>query len=190
MIKKIIVYILLGSVSIYAKQLKIDSSHTSVGFKITHLVISTVSGTFSKFDGAAEFNKKAARLGKINLKINSSSISTNEPDRDKHLKGGDFFNVKKYPVITFTSNGGAVKKGQYINLPGKISIRDITKNINLKVKYNGSVKDPWDNIHHSFTAEGEISRKDFGLNWNKSLDQGGVMIGEKVKLLIEAQILE
>ena len=190
MIKNVIMLLFITALSLNAKELPLDAAHSSVEFKITHLVVATVTGSFNKLEGSAVFDQKNSRISNVSLKIDTASIFTNDADRDKHLRSADFFDVKKYPVITFTSEGVKIKKDKIAKMKGNLTIRGVSREVVLNLKYNGSVTDPWENIHHSFSANGEISRKDFGLNWNKTLDKGGVMIGDKVRIAIEAQILE
>jgi len=171
------------------KKLKVDASHTEIGFQIKHLMIANVKGKFNKFDSSIVFNEKTKKVSAITLTIEAASIDTNEADRDKHLRGSDFFETEKFPQITFTSNGATLKKDEVTLVRGKLKIRNISKDINLKITYLGMAKDPWGNVHYVFEAEGKLKRSDFGLNWNKTLDQGGVVISDDVKLVIEAQYM-
>lgn len=175
--------------NVWAGSYKLDESHTQVGFKIKHLVISTVSGRFNKFSGTFEFDPKKGEIEKLNVEIESASIDTNEPDRDKHLKSPDFFDVEKYPKLTFISKKTTTKDSKPTKLDGELTIHGVKKNVTLDVDYKGSTVDPWGNERIAFEASTQVNRKDFGLKWNKSLDKGGVMIADDVKIVIEGEAL-
>lgn len=179
--------IALTNSNVWAGNYKIDESHTQVGFKIKHLVIATVSGRFNKFSGNFEFDPKKGEVKSLNVEIESSSIDTNEPDRDKHLKGPDFFDVEKFPKLTFVSKKTILKENKPIKIEGELTIHGIKKAVTLDVDYKGSTTDPWGNERVAFEASTQVNRKDFGLKWNKNLDKGGVMIADDVKILIEGE---
>lgn len=174
---------------IWAAPYKLDESHTQVGFKIKHLVISTVSGKFNKFSGTFDFDSKSGVIKDLNVEIETASIDTNEPDRDKHLKSTDFFDVEKYNKITFVSNFSVQKKNKPFQLEGALTIHGVKRNVTLDLDYKGETTDPWGNERIAFEASTTINRKDFGLKWNKNLDKGGVMIADEVKILIEGEAL-
>lgn len=175
--------------NVWAASYKLDESHTQVGFKIKHLVISTVSGRFNKFSGTFEFDPKKGEIEKLNVEIDSASIDTNEPDRDKHLKSPEFFDIEKFPKLTFTSKKTTTKDNKPTKLDGELTIHGVKKNVTLDVDYKGSTVDPWGNERIAFEASTQVNRKDFGLKWNKSLDKGGVMIADDVKIVIEGEAL-
>lgn len=174
---------------VWAAPYKLDESHTQVGFKIKHLVISTVSGRFNKFTGSFDFDPTKGEIKDLKVEIEASSIDTNEPDRDKHLKSVDFFDVEKYPKLTFVSTKTVTKKGLPTQLEGTLTIHGIKKNVTLELDYKGATTDPWGNERIAFEASTKVNRKDFELKWNKSLDKGGVMIADEVKILIEGEAL-
>jgi len=186
----LVLLFLSGRIFAADQEVVIDKAHTEIGFKIKHLMISSVRGSFKLFDGSARINGKTGKVSAIDIKIDANSIDTNEADRDKHLRSEDFFDTKKYPTVTFVSSGGELKQNKKTLLKGKLTIRNITKDVSLLVTYNGSSVDPWGNVHYGFEIEGKINRRDFGLNWNKTLDKGGVMISDEVDLVIEAQFLD
>ena len=175
--------------NVWAASYKLDESHTQVGFKVKHLVISTVSGRFNKFGGTFEFDPKKGEIEKLNVEIESASIDTNEPDRDKHLKSPDFFDIEKFPKLTFISKKTITKDGKPTKLDGELTIHGVKKNVTLDVDYKGSTVDPWGNERIAFEASTQVNRKDFGLKWNKNLDKGGVMIADDVKIVIEGEAL-
>ncbi|TGN18153.1 YceI family protein [Leptospira idonii] len=171
-----------------AQSFQVDASHSSVGFKIKHLGIATVAGTFKEFDAKFGFDEKTNSLSIVDATIKTKSIHTNEEKRDSHLKGGDFFDVDKFPVITFkASKPVAVKKGAVVKVPGELTIKGVTKPVVLNVKYAGIAKDPWGNTKLGFEADTKIKRADFGLTWNKTLETGGLLVGEDVDIKIEGE---
>ncbi len=177
------------STNVWAGNYKLDESHTQVGFKIKHLVISTVSGRFNKFSGNFEFDPKKGEVKGLNVEIEASSIDTNEPDRDKHLKSPDFFDVEKFPKLIFVSKKTVTKENKPTKIEGELTIHGIKKSVTLEVDYKGSTTDPWGNERIAFEASTQVNRKDYGLKWNKNLDKGGVMIADDVKILIEGEAL-
>lgn len=183
------VTLLFTALPAHALNYKLDESHTQVGFKVKHLVISTVSGRFNKFSGNFEFDSKKGEIKSLKVEIDASSIDTNEPDRDKHLKSADFFDVEKFPKLIFVSKKTISKNGKPTQLEGGLTIHGITKSVVLDVEYNGSTVDPWGNERIAFEASTKVNRKDFGLKWNKSLDKGGVMIADDVKIHIEGEAI-
>ncbi|TGK17879.1 polyisoprenoid-binding protein [Leptospira fluminis] len=175
--------------SLQAANYKLDSAHTSVGFKVKHLAISNVPGTFKEFSGKFAFDEKTNALSALDVTIQTGSISTNDADRDKHLKGKDFFDAGEFGTITFKAAKATVKKGGVAKVSGELTIKGVTKPVVLEVKYGGSAKDPWGNTHLAFEAETKINRKDFGLTWNKTLETGGVLVGEEVSIRIEGEAI-
>jgi len=169
---------------------KIDPAHSEIIFKVRHLVISTVSGTFSKFDAIMECNKPDFTDAVITFEADVNSVSTNNEQRDAHLKSDDFFNAEKYPKITFKSTSIEKKGDNEYVLHGDITIRDITKNIALNVTHGGSVVDPWGQNKEGFELRGKISRKEFNLKWNVLTEAGGAIAGDEVRLVINVQMVK
>lgn len=170
-----------------AQKWAIDPSHTEVQFKVKHLVISTVTGRFDKFEGEIYTENHDFDEADVDFTIDVNSISTNSTDRDNHLKSDDFFAADKHPHIKFT-NGKLVKEGDDYQLTGDLTIRETTKQVTLDVAYNGTVNDPWGNAKAGFGLSGKINRKDFGLTWNTITESGGVLVGEDVKMDISVQL--
>lgn len=162
----------------------IDSSHSEVGFKVKHLMISTVKGNFGTFGGSIEGNTDNMD---INVRINVDSVNTNNADRDGHLKSGDFFDAEQYPEIVFHATGVNLGSSE---VTGNLTIKGITKEVTLGLTYNGESKDPWGNLKHGFEISGKVNRADFGLVWNAPLETGGVLVSENVDLMIDVQCLE
>lgn len=171
----------------FAGVYKLDESHTQVGFKIKHLVISTVSGRFNKFSGSLDYDAKTGMIKDVNVSVKTESIDTNEPDRDKHLKSGDFFDVVKFPTIEFVSKKTIVKNKKPTALIGDLTIRGVKKEVKLAIESFGTTKDAWGTERIAFEGETKVDRKNFDLKWNKNLDQGGLMISDEVKIIIEGE---
>jgi len=165
----------------------VDPTHSEVQFKVKHLVISTVTGSFKSFNGSVESDDENFDGAKISFNIDVNSIDTNQADRDGHLKSPDFFAAEQFPTITFT---GELKKisGSDYKVTGPITIRETSKVITLDVEFGGTVKDPWGNIKAGFEISGKVNRKDFGLNWNALTEAGGMVVGEDVKLHINIEL--
>lgn len=165
---------------------KIDKSHSDATFQIRHLV-SKVSGRFGEFGGTITGDLARPQTAKVEFTIKAASINTDEPKRDEHLRGEDFFDVAKFPQITFRSTSIAPAGKNRFNVTGDFTMHGVTKRITLPVEYLGATKDAWGNEKHGFSVEAELSRKDYGIIWNKALDQGGYVLGENVKCSINLQ---
>jgi len=180
----------LCAVSARADNYTLDAAHSTVGFKVKHLVISTVPGRFNKFKGTFAFDDKKNSFSNINVEIESASIDTNEPDRDKHLRTAEFFDVEKHPKITFVGENVTLAKAKKGKLKGKLQIRGTTKEVVFNFEPQGTVTDPWGNERVGFTAETTINRKDYGVSWNKTLDKGGVMVNDEVVISIDGEAIK
>lgn len=179
----------LSAVSMAAPY-KLDAAHTDVGFSVTHLMISKVKGRFTKFDGGFDFDEKKAELKSIDVKIETSSVNTDNAKRDEHLVSDDFFQVKKFPEMTFKSDKVEAKDGKPVKVHGNLTIKGVSKPVTLDVEYRGSIVDPWKNEKVGFSASTKINRKDFGLNWNQNLDKGGVAVSDEVTITIEGEAVK
>lgn len=168
----------------------VDPTHSELGFKIKHLMISNVSGSFSKFDVQADTKNDDFKDAKVLVNIDVSSISTNNEQRDAHLRNADFFETEKYPHIIFQSTKVEKVDEDTFLLYGDLTIRGITKPVKLSVEYSGLAKDPWGNIRAGFAVAGKINRKDWGINYNAALETGGIMLGEEVKIIGEIQLVK
>jgi polyisoprenoid-binding protein YceI len=173
---------LFASTALFAANYQVDMGHSYVGFKIKHLMISNVKGNFNKFSGELKLDDKTNKLTYLKGVIDANSIDTGIEKRDNHLRDPDFFDVKKYPNITFESTR-VVGDSVY----GNLTMHGVTKEIELEYEYNGQIKDPWGNMKAGLTLEGKINRKDFNLTYNKVLEAGGVAVGDKVKLILEIE---
>lgn len=166
----------------------LDPSHSEIEFKVKHLMISNVKGNFTKFE--SEINGSDFTASSISVKIDATSISTNAEDRDAHLKSADFFDVEKYPTLTFESTSFTQKDDEEYELVGMLTIKDVSKEVKLQVEFGGTNKDPWGNEKSAFSVNGKINRKDWGLNWNSALETGGVLVGEEVKISADVQFVK
>ena len=165
---------------------KIDKSHSEAIFQVRHLV-TKVRGRFTDFEGAIEFNEANPEQSSVHFTINTTSIDTAEPDRDKHLRSADFFEVDKFPQITFVSKRIVKRGAETYDVTGDLSIHGVTKEVVLPVAHMGKAKDPWGNDRIGFEAESSLNRKDYGLHWNAALETGGFLVGDDVKISLEIQ---
>jgi len=160
----------------------VDSTHSDVGFKVKHLMISNVKGNFDTFNGSFEYDEKNNVLKTFNGSIDVNSINTQNAKRDGHLKSESLFNAKTYPTINFKLNKITGDKAF-----GELTMRGVTKKVALDFENNGMVKDPWGNTRVGLAFSGKVNRKDYGISWNQTLETGGVVVGELVKLDIEIE---
>ncbi len=179
---------MIATASLTATKWAIDPTHTEVHFKVKHLVIATVTGSFKSFSGTVESEEDTFENAKVGFKIDTNSIDTGNTDRDGHLKSDDFFAAEKYPELTFSN--GVLKKvsGDDYKLAGILSIKGISKEVVLTVEYGGTVVDPWGNTKAGFEINEIINRKDFGLTWSALTEAGGMVVSEEVKLHINAEL--
>jgi len=169
----------------------IDPDHTSVGFKIRHLMVSNVKGAFDRHSGVVDLDEKDITKSRVDVTIETASINTNVQKRDEHLRSADFFDVAKYPTMTFTSKKVAKGSNGQLNVAGDLTIRGITREVVLAVDpLSGESKDPWGNIRIGTSASAKINRKDFGLTWNKALETGGVVVGDEVFITLEIEMIK
>jgi polyisoprenoid-binding protein YceI len=167
---------------------KLDKNHSSIGFSVKHLVISTVSGNFKDFDITLTTAKDDFSDAAVQAVIKMASINTDNTARDNHLKSDDFFNAEKFPEIKFTSTSfEKVGEGKY-KITGDLTIRDVTKKVVFDAVYNGSIKTPWGNTAMSWTAATVINRFDYNLKWNKALESGGLIAGQDVTITINLEM--
>lgn len=177
------------NLTIMATKWNIDPMHSEVQFKVKHLVISTVTGQFNKFEGSLESDQEDFDGAKAEFKLESASIDTNVTDRDNHLKSPEFFDAEKFPHIKFT-NGKLTKTGNDYKLMGDLTIKENTKPITLDVEYGGSMVDGYGQNKAGFEITGKINRKEFGLTWNAVTEAGGVVVGDEVKLQLNVQVTQ
>lgn len=168
----------------------IDTAHSKVQFKVKHLVITTVTGHFKKFEGSMISEKEDFSDAKINFTADVNSIDTNNEQRDGHLKSDDFFNAEKYPVLTFTSKELKKVSANTYKLIGDLTIRNITKSIELNVDYAGTAVDPWGNTKVGFEITGNVNRFNYDLKWNVLTEAGSAMVSADIKLTLNIQLVK
>lgn len=169
---------------------QIDPSHSEINFTVRHMMITNVRGRFEKFSGTVDFDEKNPVQSKIEVQIDTASINTKDPQRDGHLKSPDFFEVEKYPYATFKSKRIVVVDSHHGHVVGDLTIRDVTNEVVLEVEYSGQSKSPWGTTSAGFNATTTINRKDYNLTWNQSLETGGVLVGDEIKINIELELIK
>jgi polyisoprenoid-binding protein YceI len=181
---------LAAPVSAFAADYEIDSGHTAAGFAVKHLMVSTVRGHFSNVKGTIHFDPKNPAADTVEATIDASTVSTDNAQRDTHLKSPDFFDVAKFPTITFKSTHVAAAGADKLKVTGDFTMHGVTKSVVLDVEGpSKEAKDPWGNVKSGATATTKISRKDFGLVWNKALESGGVVVGDEVTITLDIEML-
>lgn len=164
---------------------KIDETHSEINFKVKHMMISTVTGSFEKFEGKVETSKDDFKNADFSFSAEIDSVNTNNSDRDKHLKSDDFFGAEKFPKLTFKSRSFDGEK-----MVGDLTIKGVTKEVTLETEYNGTAVDPYGQTKAGFEFEGQVSRKDFGLTWSAVTEAGSVVVSDKVKLIASLQFIK
>ncbi len=169
----------------------IDPAHSEIQFKVKHMMISTVTGSFGKFGADIEANGDDLSTAKIRFHADVESITTGNGQRDGHLKSTDFFSGEKHPQITFVSTGSkSVDRDGSWTLLGELSMNGITKPVQLDVEWGGVMKDPYGNTKAGVSIHGKVNRKDWGINWNAALEAGGVMVSDEVRIACEVQLVK
>jgi polyisoprenoid-binding protein YceI len=164
----------------------LDAAHTTIGFVVKHMMVSKVRGSFGDFTGSVTIADNPLESS-AQLTIKTESLTTGVADRDGHLRSDDFLSVEKFPTITFTSTRVVSHSGDEFTVVGDLTIRDVTKEIELTVEYGGAGTNPWGQAVWGFSLTSEFDREDFGLTWNQALETGGVLVGKKIKVEIEGE---
>lgn len=167
----------------------VDTAHTTVGFVARHMGLSKVRGQFTSFRGEIDGDPNDVTTARARFEVDLASVDTGNADRDAHLKSADFFDVEKYPVMTFVSKS-VRKDGDDYKVTGDLTIKDTTKEIELDYEHGGDLTDPFGNRKIGGTLSGTIKRTDWGLSWNVPLDSGGWLVSEKIALEIDFQVAE
>lgn len=175
--------LLIGSSAASAAVYKVDVSHSTVGFKVKHMMVSTVTGKFGTFSGSYDLEK--GKFKALSGQIKADSVDTGIKKRDDHLRSADFFDVEKFSDVTFVMTSATKTK-----MTGDLTIHGITKKVTLDIEMGGVVEDPNGNMRSGFVLTGAIKRKDFGLTWNKAIEAGGVVVGDDVKMIVEVEGIE
>ncbi|KGR90213.1 hypothetical protein CD30_12655 [Ureibacillus massiliensis 4400831 = CIP 108448 = CCUG 49529] len=166
----------------------VDQSHSQVGFEVKHMMVSKVKGQFDAYTAEVEAEDLSdLTTAQITFTLDVASINTRNTDRDNHLKGADFFDVEKYPSITFKSTS-IEKDGDDYKLTGDLTIKDVTKPVTFEVEFGGKGTNPWGVEVYGFEAEAKINREEFGLTWNAALETGGVLVGKDIKIKVELEV--
>lgn len=166
----------------------IDASHSSVSFVARHLVVSKVRGRFDTFAGAITVAADPLQ-STVEATIEVASINTSDANRDGHLRSADFFDAERYPTISFTTTAVRAAGDDFV-LTGDLTIKGVTRPVDLELEFNGVEKDPWGGTRAGFSAETEINRKDWGLEWNVVLETGGALVGEKIKIQLDIEAVQ
>lgn len=166
---------------------KIDPSHSAIRFTVRHLMISKVHGQFTGWTGTVELDDLDPSRSSVTVDIDAPSIDTNEEKRDAHLRSADFFDVERFPKLTFVSRQVLTEAGKITQVIGDLTIRGNTRQVTLDVEDAGRTRDPWGGERAGFEASTKISRKEFGLEWNVALEAGGVLVGDKIDITLEVE---
>lgn len=165
----------------------IDPAHSQIQFKVRHMMISTVTGTFDQFTSVVEMSGEDLSSAKVHFEAETASIHTGAPDRDKHLRSGDFFDAENHSKLIFKATSLENTGGNEWKMKGDLTIRGVTKPITLDVEWNGVNKDPWGKMKAGLNVRGKLNRKEYGLNWNAALEAGGVLVSDEVRIECEVQ---
>jgi polyisoprenoid-binding protein YceI len=169
---------------------KIDAAHSEIGFKVKHLMITNVAGQFKTFDATMTSTADDFSDAKISFEADVNSVDTNQPQRDEHLKSGDFFAATEFPKLTFVSTNLEKKSGDDYILNGELTMRGVTKPVSLNVEFGGAVTDPYGQQKAGFEISGKINRKDFGVSFGAVTETGGVLLADDVKLNMSVQMIK
>lgn len=167
-----------------------DPTHSEISFKVKHMMMTNVTGTFGQFSVDAETEAEDFSSAKVSFAAQIASINTGNEQRDGHLKSADFFDAEKNPELKFVSKSMTKKDDENYVLNGDLTIGEVTNSVSLDVEFGGINKDPWGNQKAGFSINGKINRKEFGLTWNAALETGGVLVSEDVKLAAEIQLVK
>ena len=167
----------------------LDKDHTTLGFEVVHMVVSKTQGKFTEYSGTVEMDAEKQEFKTFEAVIQTASVTTDHQKRDEHLRSADFFDAKTFPTMTYKMKS-YTKSGDQFTAIGDFTLLGVTKEMTLVGTFNGMAQDPWGNMRAGFTAEGIINRKDFGMKFSKLLDNGGLMVGDEVKLKLEIEVIK
>ena len=167
----------------------LDKDHTSLGFEVVHMVVSKTKGKFTEYSGTVEMDAEKQEFKTFEAVIQTASVTTDHQKRDDHLRSADFFDAKTFPTMTYKMKSYTKSGDQYTAI-GDFTLLGVTKELTLVGTFNGMAQDPWGNTRAGFTAEGTLNRKDFGMKFSKLLDNGGLMVGDEVKLKLEIEVIK
>lgn len=169
---------------------QIDNAHSQIQFTVRHMMISRVRGWFEKFSGEFDIDEQNPSVSSVNVQIEAASINTRDDQRDAHLRSPDFLDAESYPYMTFTSTRVEVLDKTHARLYGDLTIRDITREVEMDVEYTGQAKSPWGTTSLGFNGHTVINRKDWNLTWNKALETGGMLVGDDLTIDIELELIQ
>jgi len=167
----------------------VDPEHSTIEFRVVHMLVSKTTGHFTEYQGFIDMDAEAETVKAIEAAIKTASVNTNHAKRDAHLRNADFFDVEKYPTMTYRMKQYQKTADGY-QAVGELTLRGVTKDITLTGNFNGVAKDPWGNLRAGFNAEGKLNRKDFGMVWSKSLDGGGLVVGDEVLIKLDIECIK
>ncbi len=165
----------------------IDASHSTIEFSVRHLMIAKVKGSFKRFSGSVTIPEDPSQAS-VRVGIDPGSIDTGDANRDAHLRSGDFFEVEKYPTAEYVSSSVRSRGDGYV-VDGQLTLHGVTRPVALELEFNGTGGDPWGNVRAGFTASAEINRRDFGIDISMPMETGGVVVGDKVRLTVEVELV-
>lgn len=167
----------------------VDPEHSTIEFRVSHMVVSKTTGRFMDYTGFIDMDAEAPAIKAIEASIKAASVNTNHEKRDAHLRNADFFDVEQHPLITYKMKSYKKTADGY-SAVGELTLRGVTKDITLTGNFNGVTKDPWGNMRTGFSGEGKLNRKDFGMVWNKTLDSGGLVVGDDVHIRLDIECIK
>ena len=167
----------------------VDPEHSTIEFRVAHMVVSKTSGRFTDYTGFIDLDAEAGTVTSVEATIKAGSVNTNHEKRDAHLRNADFLDVEHYPTMAYKMRSYK-KTADNFTMVGDFTLRGVTKEVTLTGHYNGAAKDPWGNTRAGFSAEGKLNRKDFGMVWNKSLDSGGLVVGDEVQIRLDIECIK
>ncbi len=178
-----------GTVHAEPARWNLDPDHSTIEFRITHMVISKSTGRFMDYAGFIDLDAEDGTVTAIEATIKAESVNTNHLKRDIHLRNAEFLDVKLYPTIAYKMKNYK-KTSEGFTAVGDLTLHGVTKEVTLAGRYNGATKDPWGNIRAGFSAEGKLNRKDFGMVWNKTLDNGGLVVSDEVQIRLDIECIK
>jgi len=167
----------------------VDPDHSIIEFRVAHMVVSKTAGRFMDYSGFVEMDPEAKTFKTIEATIATASVNTNQEKRDAHLRNADFFDVEKFPTMIYQLKSYK-KHGDGYSAVGDLTLRGVTREITLVGNFNGVTKDPWGNTRAGFNGEGKVNRKDFGMVWNKTLDSGGLVVGDEIHIRLDIECIK
>ena len=167
----------------------LDPEHSTIEFRVTHMVVSKTAGRFTDYSGFIDMDADTGAVTAVDATVKAASVNTNHEKRDTHLRTADFLDVEHYPTMTFKMKSYK-KTAENFTMVGDFTLRGVTKEVTLTGNYNGASKDPGGNTRAGFSADGKLNRKDFGMVWNKTLDSGGLVVGDEVQIRLDIECIK